>query len=45
MDAEKAEQMLVAHLEWRAQNMPVLKSTILNEYNKGKMYIRGGNVL
>lgn len=40
-EADKAEQMLAEHKEWRSQNMPILKSSCLNEFMKGKLYLRG----
>ena len=33
--------MLSEHLEWRSQNMPILKRSCLNEFTKGKLYMRG----
>jgi hypothetical protein len=37
----KASEMLAAHIEWRKSNWPVLKSSCLNEINKGKAYVHG----
>lgn len=40
-DIAKAKDLLNKHLEWKSKNLPVLKSTCLNEFKKGKLYMNG----
>jgi len=40
-DIEKSSEMLTNHLNWKAANWPVLKSTCINEVKQGKGYVRG----
>jgi len=40
-DYDKTEEMLKAHLIWRAKNMPVSKASCLNEFSKGKLFMHG----
>ena len=38
---DKARDMLKAHVEWRASNLPLYKEACLGEINKGKIYSHG----
>ena len=38
---EKAEEMLKAHVAWRASNLPIYKESCLGEILKGKVYVHG----
>ncbi len=38
---DKAIEMLRAHVEWRAKNLPIYKSSCLGELVKGKVYLHG----
>jgi hypothetical protein len=40
-DVAKAEEMIAAHLIWRVANMPINKASCINEFMKGKLYMRG----
>jgi hypothetical protein len=40
-DIDKASQLLNAHLNWRSENLPIVKSTVVNELYKGKVYAHG----
>ncbi len=38
---DKASVLLANHIEWKKTNLPVLKSSCINEIRKGKMYLHG----
>jgi len=40
-DIEKSSDMLTNHLNWKAANWPVLKSSCINEVKQGKGYVKG----
>jgi len=40
-NVDKAKTLLVEHLAWRRATLPVLKSSCLNEFTKGKMFVHG----
>jgi len=40
-DVEKSTALLNGHLEWKAANWPVLKSTCEKEFAVGRCYVRG----
>jgi len=40
-DVEKSTTLLKGHLEWKAANWPVLKSSCEKEFSVGRCYVRG----
>jgi hypothetical protein len=40
-DVAKSKAMYEDHLAWRAENWPALMSSCMNEFSKGKSYVKG----
>ncbi len=40
-DVTKAKDMLAKHLEWKSKSWPILKSSVIGEFSKGKIYVDG----
>ena len=44
-NVSKAQKMLRDHVTWRSSNLPLYKSSCLNEIHKGKVYVHGTDKL
>ena len=40
-DVEQANKSVAKYVSWKLANYPILKSSIINELNTGKLYVRG----